>query len=200
MEPKQQETSVPIVEQSSIDAMVPKIIKYDPSFTESDFKSFVDNVFIQVHLAVMTKEIENVKHFMSEEVYSIFKARVEDLRARGRVQMYDEINVKSTELCNVEIADTHILVSVRLISRYMDYLLDEEGNFISGENSRRIEKINQLTFAKKIESKELGSVRKCPGCRAPIDVNANGLCRYCGSTFDLKDKGWILTKIETRVP
>jgi len=34
-----------------------EILKYDKEFSESNFKSFVDNVFIQIHLAIMTKEI-----------------------------------------------------------------------------------------------------------------------------------------------
>lgn len=175
-----------------------EILKYDKEFSESNFKSFVDNVFIQIHLAIMTKEIEKVKHFMSDEVYDAYYSKVENLKSRGRIQMYDEINVKSTAIVGTKIIDDVISIEVLLISRYMDYLLDEEGVYVSGENTYRIEKNNYMTFTKKHSNKTLGSVRKCPGCRAPIDVNANGLCSYCGSTFDLKDKGWILTRIETR--
>ena len=36
-----------------------EILKYDPEFTESKFKTYVDNVFIQLHMAVVTKELEN---------------------------------------------------------------------------------------------------------------------------------------------
>ena len=43
-----------------------EILKYDPEFTESKFKTYVDNVFIQLHMAVVTKELENIKHFVSD--------------------------------------------------------------------------------------------------------------------------------------
>ena len=45
-----------------------EILKYDQEFSESKFKTYVDNVFIQLHLAIVTKEIENVRHFLSNDV------------------------------------------------------------------------------------------------------------------------------------
>ena len=60
--------------------------------------------------------------------------------------MYDETNVKETIIENVEILEDKINIKVKLISRYMDYLIDEDANFISGNNSSRIEKNNYLTF------------------------------------------------------
>ena len=78
----------------------------------------------------------------------------------------------------------------------MDYLMDEDGNFISGNNTSRIQKDNYLTFEKLIEGKTLGNVRKCPGCGATLDINRSGKCEYCGSIFDLDKKGWILVNLE----
>lgn len=175
-----------------------EILKFDKDFTESNFKTFVDNVFIQIHLAIMTKTLLNVKHFMSDDVYNKFSDKVKTLENQGLIQMYDEINVKSTEIVEVRIEDIQISIVVRIISRYMDYLLDENGNYISGNNTSRIEKENFLTFVKKKDALGLADVRKCPGCGAPIDVNANGLCAYCNSTFDLETRDWFLVQIETR--
>lgn len=176
--------------------MINEILKYNPDFTESNFKTFIDNAFIQIHLSIMTKEIENIKHFVTDEVYNKIENKVNDLNTKHQIQMYDEINVKETHILNVEITDTEIKINVNIISRYMDYLLDEEGNFISGNNTSRIQKDNYLTFVKMIESKELGTVRKCPGCGASIDINRSGKCEYCDSTFDLDKKGWVLTNLE----
>lgn len=178
--------------------MTEEILKYDPDFTESNFKTFIDNVFIQIHLSIMTKEIENIKHFVTNEIYKDIENKVNDLDNKNLIQMYDEINVKETHILNTEISDNLIKINVNLISRYMDYLIDEDGNFVSGNNTSRIEKANYLTFVKKIESKELGTVRKCPGCGATLDINRSGKCDYCGSTFDLDKKGWILTNLEIK--
>lgn len=176
--------------------MMNEILNYDPDFTESKFKTFIDNAFIQIHLSIMTKEIENIKHFVSEEVYQKIENKINDLINKNLIQMYDEINVKETHILNVEIIEDKIIIKVSIISRYMDYLMDENGNLISGNNTSRIQKDNYLTFEKRINGKSLGTVRKCPGCGASLDINRSGKCDYCGSTFDLEKKGWLLTTFE----
>lgn len=175
-----------------------EILKYDSEFSESKFKTHVDNVFIQLHLAVVTKELENVKHFLSAEVYNLYKQKVDNLTQRHLIQMYDEINVAQTEILNYQVTNTDMIIKVYILSRYLDYLMDEDGNYVSGDTDVRSERANYLTFTKKINHKEMGSVRKCPGCGASIDVNASGKCAYCGTIYNLDDKDWVLTSIETK--
>lgn len=175
-----------------------EILKYDSEFTESKFKTYADNVFIQLHMAVVTKELENVKHFISDEVYNKYKQIVDNLTEKKLIQMYDEINVAETDILNYQITENEMIIEVNLISRYLDYLMDEAGNYVSGNTNVRSEKNNHLIFTKKINHQKDGNVRKCPGCGAAIDVNASGKCAYCGTIYNLEDKGWILTFIETK--
>ena len=162
-----------------------EILKYDPEFTESKFKTYVDNVFIQLHMAVVTKDNK-------------YQKIVDDLSGKHLIQMYDEINVAQTDILGYKVTNTNMIIEVNLISRYLDYLMDEEGNYVSGNTNVRSEKNNHLTFTKKINYKESEAVRKCPGCGASIDVNAGGKCAYCGTIYNLEDKDWVLTSIETR--
>lgn len=170
------------------------ILKYDSDFSENKFKSFVDNVFIQIHLAIMTKELEKVKHFMNETVYEQMLEKINTLE--NKIQMYDEINVKQTSILNYSVLENQMRIEVNITSRYMDYIMDEDGNVISGVNTHRIEKENYLIFEKKINFESSNKVRKCPGCQASIDINANGLCAYCGTTYNLEEKDWILTSLK----
>ena len=173
-----------------------EILKYDPEFTESKFKTYVDNVFIKLHMAVVTKNLEDIKHFVSEEIYNKYQKIVENLNKKHLIQMYDEINVAQTDILNYKVTDTYMIIEVNLISRYLDYLMDEDGNYISGDTDVRSEKSNHLIFTKKINYKETQTVRKCPGCGASIDVNASGKCDYCGTIYNLEEKDWVLTSIE----
>ena len=126
-----------------------EILKYDPEFTESKFKTYVDNVFIQLHMAVVTKELENIKHFVSDEVYNKYQKIVDDLSGRHLIQMYDEINVAQTDILGYRVTDTDMIIEVNLISRYLDYLMDEDGNYVSGDTDVRSERNNHLIFTKK---------------------------------------------------
>ena len=174
-----------------------EILKYDEDFTESKFITYTNNVFIQIYTSLMTKEIENIKHFVTPEVYNILENKVNTLNQRGLIQMYDELNVAETDILSYQIQDNQMIIQVKIISRYLDYLMDQEGNYVSGNKDSRITKSNYLTFIKKINFKKVGVVNKCPGCGASINVNATGICPYCGTTYNQEDKNWILSSIKS---
>ena len=111
--------------------------------------------------------------------------------------MYDELNVKDSQIMNVEVKQDVYEIKVFLQSRYMDYIINlVNGNVISGDDTRRIAVDYNLIFTKKIDAKEQGITRKCPSCRAPLSVNTSGVCEYCGSTYNQEDYDWVLTKLE----
>ena len=175
-----------------------EILKYDPGFTENKFKTYVDNVFIQLHMAVVTKELENIKHFVSDEVYNKYQNKLDELNKKHLIQMYDEINVAQTDILSYKVDNENMIIEVNILSRYLDYLMDEDGNYVSGDTDIRTEKNNHLVFTKKINYEKSKTVRKCPGCGASIDVNASGKCEYCGTIYNLEDKDWVLKSIDIK--
>lgn len=176
--------------------MLDELIKYDTSFNEASFKSYIDNVFVKLFTSVMLDEVDDVRHFLSDEVYLQYKAISDENKSKNIIQMYDELNVKSSNIVNVEITDNEYKITVLLISRYMDYQLDKNsGNLISGNNTSRIEKNYKLIFTKKRQFLQQGVVRKCPGCGASLSVNTKGVCEYCGTTYNMEDYNYILTSI-----
>lgn len=177
--------------------MINEIIKYDKDFTVDKFKTYIDNVFVQITSSVMTKTLDNVKHFMSDNVYKMYFNKINELNEKNFTQIYDELNVKETNIISTKVENETMIIEVELISRYMDYLIDSNGNLVRGDNTCRVEKSNRLIFEKKATVNENKSARTCPGCGSNIDVNANGKCPYCGTIYDLENKDWILTSIIT---
>ena len=176
--------------------MLDELIKYDTNFNEGSFKSYVANVFVKLFTSVMLDELDNVKHFLSEDVYNQYKSKIDDLNNKGVRQIYDELNVKDSSIIKVSITDTDFVITVLITSRYMDYIVDKNsGNFISGNNQSRIEKNYTLIFTKKRNFLQQGVVRKCPGCGASISVNTSGKCEYCGTIYNLEKYDYILTSI-----
>ena len=167
-------------------------------FNEAMFKTKVDNIFVKLYTAVMKGNLDDVKHFLSQDVYEKFNNYIKELTSNGKRQMYDELNVKNTRIISRTKTDDKEIVKVELISRYMDYIIDiNNGNLISGDNTRRIEKRNILTFEKKLNTKDIGIVRKCPGCGASISVNTSGKCEYCDTIFNQEDYDYVLVEILT---
>lgn len=165
-------------------------------FNESMFKTKVDNIFVKLYTCIMKEDLSDVAHFISAELQSELDTKIENLKSQNKRQIYDEINVKNTNIIDRKIEEDKEIVEVEIISRYMDYIIDKNtGNTISGDDSRRIEKRNILIFEKKTNTKEIGLVRKCPGCGASISANTSGKCAYCDTIFNWEDYDYVLVKL-----
>lgn len=174
-----------------------ELLLLDKDFNEAMFKTKVDNVFVKLLTSVMLDELDNVKHFINDVVYNKYKEYINKLNSHNHRQMYDELNVKSTEIRNVEITDDKFIITVDVISRYMDYLVDKDnGNFVSGEKTKRIERNYILVFEKYRDTFKQKMARTCLGCGNNIDVNNSGKCSYCGRIYDLDKYDYILTGID----
>ena len=176
-----------------------ELINLDPTFTESSFKTKVDNIFVMLHMALMTDNMKRVDHFINDSVYNEFNNRLSTLNSNNERQMFDELNVKSTEIIGVEITDTKYIVTVRIISRYMDYVVDKTTlKFKRGNNTSSVEREKIIVFEKLRSAKVQGVVRFCPNCGHPMDVNKSGYCEFCHSTYNQENYDYILTSITTR--
>lgn len=166
------------------------------NFNETDFLSKVSNTYIMILTAIMTDDLKRVEHKISPNVREKLSKKIEELNKKHLRQMYDELNVKSIKIISTDEKEDHYEIKVLLTSRYLDYQVDKDnGNYVSGKKTTRIEKKHYLTFSKSKNTKTEGIVKTCPSCGNSLDPNSTGACQYCGSTYNLKDYDWILIDI-----
>lgn len=178
--------------------MFDELIKVDNSFNEGMFITKVNNIFVMLHTAIMMDDLDRVRHFISDSLEKHYEEVLDELNDKNLRQMYDELNVKTTEIKDVIIENDKVIINVDIVSRYMDYCVDKDTfEFVSGNRDKRIEKINHLVFEKKLSAHYNGKIRKCSSCGASIDVNYSGKCPYCGNIFKTEKYDWILVSIET---
>ena len=171
---------------------------YDSTMDNSTFLVKVDNIFIKLLSGVMFDELDNIKHKVSDEVINRYKSIIDNNKERNVTQMFDELNVKTSSISDIKITEDKIIVTVNLISRYMNYYIDSNtGNYKSGNNREREEHLNILTLEKRKDAKDMKVSMHCPSCGNPINYNANGVCDYCGTVFNTSDFDYILTNIIT---
>lgn len=169
----------------------------DNSFSQSMFITKVNNIFVKLFTNIMMDRIDEVKHFISDDVYNYANTIVKQAKQNNTRQMYDELNVKESTIKAINVNEDVYEIKVLLQSRYMDYIISlDDGNYVSGNNSSRIQVDYMLTFQKKANTKDQSIARKCPGCGAPMSVNTSGKCEYCGAIYNQEDYDWILTKLE----
>ena len=176
--------------------MIDKIKQCDINFNEALFLSRVDHIFIMILDSILEKDMIKVKHYLSDDVYDKFEKLVNEYKEKDITRIFDEMNVKNTTIDNVDITEDKINITVTITSRYMDYFLDNEGNYISGNNTSRIEKEHKIIFTKNKDAKELQEARRCTHCGKTLDINDSGLCPYCNQVTDMSKYDYIITEME----
>ena len=171
---------------------------YDSQIDNSSFLSKVDNIYILLMSGVMFDELEKVKHKVSLDVYKKYEAICLNNRAKYYTQTYDELNVRSTNIIDIQKTDEKIIVTVELISGYVDYVTNNvSGELISGDKFKKNFYKNILTLEKRIDAIGVQTSMHCPTCGTPLNFNSNGICDHCGSVFNTEKYDYILTDIRT---
>lgn len=173
------------------------LIKQDSDFSESKFKSKVENEFIQIMLSMVSRKTLPIRHFVNDEVYAKIINKINNDVNNGRIQIYDELNVAGVELRNIQELDDKFKIDVVVHSKALDYYLSlATRRYLSGNNTSRTDRDISMTFEKKKDNKELGAARRCPACGANLDVNKTGVCTYCGTILKLENYDWVITHMD----
>ena len=172
------------------------IADYDNTITNAMFLTKVDNIYVMLHSAIMKRDMDIVKHKISDNIYNYYENIVNDLKNNHEIQMYGEFNISSSNMRNIKIDENFIIVEVDMLTRFLDYVIDEDSKKIKrGVNDHRKEQHDILTFIKKIDAKPLEPSRHCPNCGASMDISKTGKCDYCNAIFNTLDYDYVLTKI-----
>lgn len=175
---------------------IQELTNMDNTFNQAMFITKVNNVFIKFFTAIMADKLNEVDHFIGDDVYNYGESIISPLRNKNYRQMYDELNVKESRIQSIDIKNNEYVINVYLQARYMDYVLDlNTGNVVTGDDSSRIQVDYMLTFTKRTSATNQGIAKKCPACGAPMDVNNSGKCQYCGAIYNQEDHDWVLTKL-----
>ncbi len=159
-------------------------------------KGKFSNIFIKLLVGIMSNDLKDVKHFLSDDLYKKYQNIVNENLSNNEVHCYDELNVKDLSIDKIETDDKYEIVYVSLTSRYMDYYIDSESlNYKRGTNDHRIEEDHELIFKKLLIVGDRPAVIKCPGCGANLDANNTGYCKYCGTVHSAESYDYILYEV-----
>ena len=162
--------------------------------SDEELKSKFSNIFIMLLYSISTNDLDRVKHYLTQEMIDKYQKVIDTNINRKETILFDELNVKTISITNKEIKDDYNYIYVNLISRYMNYYINENGDFLRGNNKRRDEISHKLVFRKKLNASS-NSVVKCPGCGANVDSNFSGRCEFCGMTYSAENYDYQLESI-----
>ena len=158
--------------------------------------SLFSKIFIKLLTGIMLNDLNEVRHYLSDDLYNKYKSIVDNNLKNNEVHCYDELNVKSISISSIDYDDTYEIVHVNLVSRYMDYYMDKDTlKYKRGVNNHRLEINHDLVFKRLKNIGDRPSVIKCPKCGANMDVNKSGRCDYCGMIYTADNYEYILCEV-----
>lgn len=176
--------------------MLNEIKKYDKSFLEAFFLSNVDHIIILLINGISDRDLNNVKHYLSSDVYNMFNDLISNYKSKKIIRKFDEANIKSSEILNYNINNNIINIKVKVVTRYMDYFVDENGNYIKGENRKRLESEKNIIVSKRLNDTQIDGIIRCKNCGHSLDISSSNICNYCKETFDMIDYCYIVSEID----
>lgn len=169
----------------------------DSSFNESMFITRVNNIFIKLFTGIMFQNLDDIRHNISDNVYNYALKIINENKDKNLRRMYDELNIKSTDIDYINVYDDYYEIDVIITTRYLKYFIKlDNGDYVSGDKNNRVIEKYKLVFKKRKNTKTQKSIRYCTNCGASIDINDSGKCKYCNTFYDTARYDYVLEEIE----
>ena len=128
---------------------VEDLMKNDTSFSLNNFIISANNIYMMLQSAVMVGNLSRVQNKISDKVLHKYQHIIDDFNNNNLRQMYEDLNVKKTELLSVNQKDNNYYIQVLITSLAKDYVVDKKNlKYKYGVNNQQIVKNNYLTFKK----------------------------------------------------
>ncbi|GAA4423520.1 TIM44-like domain-containing protein [Bremerella cremea] len=186
-----------------MDQALEAIQEADPNFDLQTFCAAAGKAFIELEKAVDSRDLNDIRAFMSDGIYQRVVFRLEEEESLGRYRKTDKLEL--TEIVPVEISsaknneNAFEVISLRIIGKaHREYqMMHAEASIALDE----IEPISEVwTFLRrrgaKTRSGDFGSIHgNCPNCGADVSVNQWEKCPACDSMVRSGEHDWVLSEI-----
>ncbi len=174
----------------------------DPNFSEANFITRVNNMYLQLQDSWMKKNWNSVRPFETDELFNMHNKQLQGFIDNHTTNVMEEICVLETEIADYAGDGVNDVLSVVLKARLKDYVIDDNTRkVVEGDPHREIymaylfKMIRKQGVLTKAET-EATKVTQCPNCGANVSINASGQCDYCGSVITSGQYDWVLASVE----
>ena len=160
-------------------------------FNLEEFKNEVFENYKEIQYAWMERDLEPVRHLLSDEMFNMYKTQVATLIAKNQKNIMSDIDFVHCSISDIKKKHLKVELTVTLIVNCRDYIINVSSNKVVRGNDRAI---NQYTYELKFVRSEKGSlITICPSCGAALeDVNSDK-CEYCDTVIVKDTDNYVMT-------
>jgi predicted lipid-binding transport protein (Tim44 family) len=189
----------PVADAQVVAAGIAAIKQRDPNFDEAAFLDRAQTAFFKVQQAWQARNQDLARDVMSAALYERHKMQTDQLIARHRVDVLENIVIGHATIVAVTPGTAYDSIVVAFSASMSDYTIDEQTKQIV-EGSREPQTFTELwTFIRRADAKtnvaQTQLAATCPSCGAPLEL-VDGKCSYCGAYVRTSSSDWVVDQIE----
>lgn len=134
----------------------------------------------------------------TDNIFQMHQYWIEAYKRQGLRNVLDQFVIKAMQPVKISADAFYNSITVRIWAEGYDYTTDQEGRVVSGSKNTVRRWSEYWTFIRNRQAKPLEKKGElnCPNCGAPLQVNASGICEFCGGKITSGEFDWVLSLIE----
>jgi predicted lipid-binding transport protein (Tim44 family) len=127
------------------------IRQFDPSFDEAKFQDMCMDTFFKIQGAWANRDMGPVRNLLSDEMYRIFQADAEALKAQKQINRLENIAVRSVDITEAWQESGSDFITARVYANLLDYNVDEtSGQVVEGSKTEPVKFEEYWTFTRPV--------------------------------------------------
>jgi predicted lipid-binding transport protein (Tim44 family) len=176
-----------------------EIKAHDPAFDQDGFLADVQRAFFVVQEAWSERKPDTSRRVMADGLWQQHKVQIEQYVNEHKRNVLEDLAVGNETVISAHSDQTYDTVTVRILAACADYDVDDQSGKVVRGNRRVGQWQEDWTFQRSAQAttKPGGGTlsSKCPNCGAPLDVDLQGVCKYCKAPVMSGAYDWVLARI-----
>lgn len=175
-----------------------EIKAHDPLFDETAFLEDVQKVFFVVEEAWTERKALMSRQVMADGIWRQHQIKIQQYLDQGHRNVLDQLTVTDLTIVSAHSDQNFDTVTVQVLAACADFDVDDKGHVVRGDRHVGPWKEN-WTFQRSSDATTkvgAGTMNAhCPNCGAPLDLDLQGVCKYCHVVITAGKYDWVLARI-----
>lgn len=160
-------------------------------FNIDEFKKEVFENYRDIQIAWMERDLEPVRHLLSDDMFNMYKTQVATLIAKNQKNMMEDIEYENCRINKIVKRHQKDEITVTLAVTCRDYIINAKtGKVVRGVQTA----INHYTYELKFVRSQKGSlITICPNCGAALENTNSDKCEYCETVIVKDTDNYVMT-------
>jgi len=171
----------------------------DPDFEAETFLQRAEMSFFLVTRAYQHVDAKAGRPYLTPEAFAAWKRDVDAFAASSRRPIFDDLNVRGMHVESAAHGETGDEIVVHFDLVYRMRIVDATSGAVLNDEGEDRRRGQRWTFRRNAGVKTLLEggvvVLKCPQCGAPLELSADGRCKFCRNDISAGAQDWTVSGI-----